>query len=92
MLLSKFQIFNNSNEVPLKQKVKVHICLENIDRHFISDVYYIFICSVWKLLFKTRPNVKKELIGQLLWINCCSKLSAAASSTAAVSTQLTECS
>ena len=61
-----FQSINNSIEVPLKQKVKVHICLETIDRQFIYDVYYIFICSVWKLLFKSRPNVKNELIGQLL--------------------------
>ena len=41
-----FKVSITQNEVPLKQKVKVHICLENIDRLFISDVYYIFICSV----------------------------------------------
>ena len=41
-----FQSFNNSNEVPFKQKVNDHIRLENIDRQFISNVYYIFICSV----------------------------------------------
>ena len=41
-----FKVSITQNEVPLNQKVKVHICLENIDRQFISDVYYIFICSV----------------------------------------------
>ena len=61
-----FKVSITQNEVPLKQKVKVHICLENIDRQFISHVYYISICSAWKLLFKTRPNVKNELIGQFL--------------------------